>query len=186
MRRASRAVARASGARVVAASVGPFGACRADGSEYHGRYGVPWDDVRRFHRRRLEVLVDSGPDVFAIETIPTAAEATVVVDELRRLSDAPAWVTFSCVDGRSTCGADPIEVACAAVDGAVEGVGVNCTAPEHVAALLEAMSSARSVGGGVIGSSLVVYPNHGAAWDAETKCWIGPSGSGEPATSSIA
>ena len=35
--------------RWVAASIGPFGAVRADGSEYRGRYGSPPRSLRDFH-----------------------------------------------------------------------------------------------------------------------------------------
>ncbi|HEY3006120.1 MAG TPA: homocysteine S-methyltransferase family protein, partial [Kribbellaceae bacterium] len=35
--------------RWVAASVGPYGAVLADGSEYRGRYGVPASMLRSFH-----------------------------------------------------------------------------------------------------------------------------------------
>ena len=37
--------------RLVAASVGPYGAVLADGSEYRGDYGVSTAALRRFHRR---------------------------------------------------------------------------------------------------------------------------------------
>ena len=68
----ARAVASESPTAVfVAASVGPYGAARADGSEYTGDYG-PMVDVaalRAFHRKRLSVLADASPDVLALETI---------------------------------------------------------------------------------------------------------------------
>jgi homocysteine S-methyltransferase len=144
-------VARASGASLVAASVGPFGACLGDRSEYHGRYTASWDTVRTFHRARLEVLVDTGPDVFAIETIPTAIEAEIVVEELRRLTAAPAWVTFTCLDDVHTCGLDLLADAVDRVEAAVQAVGVNCTSPSHVAPLLGSMRSRLP---------RVVYPNH--------------------------
>jgi homocysteine S-methyltransferase len=164
------AVARASGAAAVAASVGPFGACLGDGSEYHGRYDASWGDVRAFHRRRLEVLVDTGPDLFAIETVPTAAEGQIVAEELRRLTEVPAWLTFSCRDHEHTCGGDPFVDAVAAVAPLVDAVGVNCTAPGLVASLLADVA---------VDLPLVAYPNHGAAWDAAHGCWIGPTGGAE-------
>lgn len=153
-------VARRAGALVVAASVGPYGACRADGSEYHGRYDVPWDDVRSFHAQRLDVLVDTGADVYAVETMPTLAEAEIVVDELRRRTSAPAWVSFTCVDDRHTCGGDVLADAAAVFARAVSWVGVNCTAPQHVAGLLSAVPAPS-----------VAYPNHGGAWDPVAKQW---------------
>jgi homocysteine S-methyltransferase len=163
-------VARASGASLVAASVGPYGAYLADGSEYHGRYGVDWSEVRAFHRARLEVLTTTGPDVFAIETVPLAIEAEIVVEELWALTDAPAWVTFSCADDSHTCGGDLLADAVERIAPGVQAVGVNCTAPHLVASLLRSCRT---------DLPFVVYPNHGAAWDSEHKCWIGPTGGAE-------
>lgn len=164
------AVARASGASMVAASVGPYGAYLANGSEYTGRYDTSWDDIRAFHRARLEVLADTAPDLFAIETIPSRAEAELVVEELRRLTDAPAWVTFSCADESLTCGGDRFAEAAASVADSLSAVGVNCTTPSFVEPLLRSAN---------VDLPFVVYPNHGAAWDAEHKCWIGPTGGAE-------
>ncbi|MDO8391760.1 MAG: homocysteine S-methyltransferase [Actinomycetota bacterium] len=164
------AVARASGASVVACSVGPYGAYLGDGSEYRGEYTASWADVRAFHRSRLEVLVDTAPDVFAIETMPTRAEAEIVVHELRALTDAPAWVSFTCADDAHTCGGDVFAQAVAAVAPAVSIVGLNCTAPGLVEPLLRSLT---------VDLPYVVYPNHGAAWDGEHKCWVGPTGGRE-------
>lgn len=163
----------AGAAPVVAASVGPFGATLHDGSEYHGRYEASWDDVRRFHVERLAILADSGPDVVAVETIPSVAEAEIVVEALGAHPDLTGWVTFSCRDGESTCHGEPVGAAAATVASShqVVAVGVNCTAPEHVTRLLRSMSAALPDG-----FPLVVYPNHGRAWDAASGCWLGPEG----------
>src|SRR5919112_1295695 len=56
----------------VAASVGPYGAARADGSEYTGRYGRTAAQLRDFHGPRLELLAAAGPDLLAVETIRAA------------------------------------------------------------------------------------------------------------------
>ena len=151
---------------MVACSVGPFGAYLGDGSEYSGHYGATWAEVRAFHRARLKVLVDTNPDVFAVETIPSRAEAEIVVEELRALTDAPAWVTFTCADGMHTCGGDVFADAVAAVAPTLTAVGVNCTAPGLVLPLLTSVA---------IDLPLVVYPNHGADWDGDHKCWSGPT-----------
>ena len=164
------AVARASGAAVVACSIGPFGAFLGDGSEYRGDYSATWADVRAFHRARLEVLVETAPDVFALETLPTTAEAEIVVEELRRLTDAPAWVSFTCRDEAHTCGGDVFADAAAAIAPAVTAVGLNCTAPRFVEPLLQSLA---------VDLPYVVYPNHGAQWDGEHKCWLGPTGGAE-------
>src|SRR5207342_2102556 len=58
----------------VAASVGPYGAVLADGSEYRGDYRLSVAQLRRFHRPRMEILAAAGADLLAIETIPCLAE----------------------------------------------------------------------------------------------------------------
>ena len=60
----------------MAASVGPYGAVLADGSEYRGDYGLTVAELRAWHRPRLDVLLAAGADVLAVETIPSLAEAT--------------------------------------------------------------------------------------------------------------
>ncbi len=162
-RRAGRAV-------LVAASCGPFGAVLADGSEYHGTYATGWDEVRRFHRERLAVLADSAPDLVAVETIPTRAEAEIVLEELTAHPTLAAWVSWSCADTATTCGGDPFEqvVELATASPNVVAVGVNCTAPAHVEGLLR---RARAV----TGLPLVAYPNHGGRWDGSHDRWQGPA-----------
>ncbi len=68
----ARAAARgATGEQVwVAASVGPYGAVLADGSEYRGRYGLGVAELTDFHRPRIEALAAAEPDVLALETVP--------------------------------------------------------------------------------------------------------------------
>ena len=161
-------LARRSGARFVAASVGPFGAFLADGSEYRGTYDASWDEVRAYHHDKLAVLAGSGADLIAIETIPTITEAQIVLDELSQVDAPPAWLTFTCADEVHTCGGEPFADAIAAIEGAPQliAVGVNCTDPRHVGSLLRAARAATDL-------PFVVYPNHGRAWDAEAKCWVG-------------
>ena len=54
----------------VAASVGPYGAYLADGSEYRGRYGRTKRQLSEWHQPRLDTLLEAEPDLLAIETIP--------------------------------------------------------------------------------------------------------------------
>jgi homocysteine S-methyltransferase len=83
--------------RLVAASVGPYGAVLADGSEYRGRYGLSRRQLRDFHLPRMELLLGAGPDLLAVETIPDLREAEVLAGLLAEL-DAASWLSFS-VDG---------------------------------------------------------------------------------------
>ena len=67
VRIAREAAAEAGREVLVAASVGPYGAILADGSEYRGHYGLTHAELASFHRRRMEVLLDARPDLLAIE-----------------------------------------------------------------------------------------------------------------------
>lgn len=154
--------------RWVAASVGPYGAVLADGSEYRGRYGLSRDELRDFHGPRLELLAEAGPDLFAVETIPDADEAEVLVELLDQL-DLPAWFSFSAA-GLQTRAAQPLReaFAVAASAGNVVAVGVNCCAPGDV---LDAVRLAVEV----TGRPAVAYPNSGEGWDAAGRTWVGGS-----------
>ena len=152
-------------ASLVAGSVGPYGAMLADGSEYRGDYDPGETALRDVHAPRMEALLDAGADLLAIETIPTMREARVVVDLVGELG-ATAWLSYQCRDGASTAAGEPIEeaVAIATAPGII-AVGVNCTAPRHMPALLAAAGRATS-------TPLIAYPNDGDAWDARDRRWI--------------
>ncbi|MCB8956606.1 MAG: homocysteine S-methyltransferase [Nocardioides sp.] len=150
---------------LVAASVGPYGAYLADGSEYRGRYGVPAARLRDFHGRRLELLAAAGPDLLAVETIPDADEAAVLVALLEEIG-LPAWFSFS-VLGATTCAGQPLADAYAVLAGspAVVAAGVNCSDQVDV---LDAVRTAVAV----TGLPAVAYPNRGGSWDAGAKRWV--------------
>ncbi|NUQ99087.1 MAG: homocysteine S-methyltransferase [Streptomyces sp.] len=152
----------------VAASVGPYGAMLADGSEYRGRYGLSVDELERFHRPRLEVLAAARPDVLALETVPDSDEAAALLRGVRGLG-VPAWLSYS-VDGGRTRAGQPLEEAfgLAADADEVIAVGVNCCAPEDVDGAVR--TAVR-----VTGKPVVVYPNSGEAWDADARAWAGRS-----------
>jgi homocysteine S-methyltransferase len=152
--------------RLVAASVGPYGAVLADGSEYRGRYGLTASELQDFHRPRLETLLAAGPDLLAVETVPDLDEAEVVVGILDDLG-APAWLSYS-VDGTETRAGQPLAeaFAVAASSPAVVAVGVNCCAPTDVLPALELAAA-------VTGKPGVAYPNSGQGWDSGTHTWVG-------------
>ncbi|MDX3531854.1 homocysteine S-methyltransferase [Streptomyces sp. ID05-39B] len=152
----------------VAASVGPYGAMLADGSEYRGRYGLTVNALERFHRPRLEALAAAGPDVLALETVPDAEEAEALLRAVRGLG-VPAWLSYS-IAGERTRAGQPLEEAFAPAAEADEviAVGVNCCAPEDV-------EGAVATAARVTGKPVVVYPNSGEAWDAEARAWNGRS-----------
>lgn len=153
----------------VAASVGPYGAVLADGSEYRGDYGLDVEALRTFHRPRLDVLastVGDGADVLAVETIPCLAEVEAVLAELDG-SGVPAWLSLSAAGGRTRFG-EPLAQAFAMAADVPEvlAVGVNCLTPADAG---EAVPLAGAHG------PAVVYPNSGQSWNAVTRSWEGRS-----------
>ena len=151
----------------VAASVGPYGATLADGSEYRGRYGLSVGQLRDWHRPRLEVLADAGADVLALETIPDVDEAEALVSLVQSLG-VPAWLSYT-IEGARTRAGQPLVDAFAVAAGVPEivAVGVNCCAPDDV---LPAIGPARETG-----KPVIVYPNSGERWDSARRAWVGSS-----------
>jgi homocysteine S-methyltransferase len=148
----------------VAASIGPYGAYLADGSEYRGDYDLDVTGLREFHRPRLEVLAAAGADVLAVETVPCLAEVEAVCAELDG-TGLTAWLSLSADGARTRAGESLDEAWAMAADVAeIVATGVNCCVPDDVATALAA-----AVG------PLVAYPNSGQGWDAELRTWTGDS-----------
>lgn len=150
----------------IAASVGPYGAVLADGSEYRGDYGRTRSELVSFHAPRLRILADAGPDVLAVETIPDAREAEAVLQALDGVG-VPAWLSFTVHAGRTRAG-QPLAEAFALAAGVPEviAVGVNCSTPRDVTAAVPLAAAAG-------GKPVVAYPNSGEGWDATTRRWTG-------------
>jgi homocysteine S-methyltransferase len=154
---------------LVAASIGPYGAYLADGSEYTGRYDIPDSELLEFHRERWDVLANRGADLMACETLPAQREAEVL---LRLLAETPgqwAWMSFSCRDGKHLSDGGLLRDAvraCSSHD-RVAAVGINRTAPEFVASLVEEARRGTD-------RPIIVYPNSGEVYDPVSKRWHSP------------
>lgn len=158
---------------LVAASVGPYGAYLADGSEYRGDYPVTEAALRDFHRPRMKALIEAGADVLACETIPCLMEARAIVSVMEEFPGVYGWISFSCRDGAHISNGESV-AECARWLNAVSqvaAVGLNCTAPEHVPALIAAIRSETE-------KPVVVYPNSGENYDPVTKTWGGRANEG--------
>lgn len=155
---------------LVAASIGPYGASLADGSEYTGNYDIDDKGLAEFHRQRLHWLDSSGADVLACETIPSRQEAQVLCELLLQVN-TPAWISFSCIDGKRCCdGSSIAEIARLFVDHPkVLAIGINCTSPLHINSLIREIKSVSP------GLAIVVYPNSGEHYHADTGSWQGTS-----------
>jgi homocysteine S-methyltransferase len=153
---------------LVAASIGPYGAALNDGSEYTGQYDVSTDELREFHRGRLELLADSGADLLACETIPSIEEAKVLCELLENIQ-SPAWVSFSCVDEGHLSDGTPIVDAAKLFHhhASVLAVGVNCTAPQFIPSIIAKLKDAAP------DKAIVAYPNSGETCHVEDNSWSG-------------
>ena len=101
---------------LVAASIGPFGAHLNDGSEFLGRYGVSAGAIRDYHDRRLDILLDTEPDLLAVETMPDLTEVQILLDLLESKSvDMPYWVSFTVSEPGTISGGGNFAEACALV-----------------------------------------------------------------------
>jgi len=165
---------------LVAGSIGPYGACLGDGSEYTGAYlqGMTREDLEEWHRPRMVALIDGKVSLLALETMPGSIEVLAALDCLGKASVIlPAWVSFSIKDGASLCGGEAIEEAVRAVvshpmfkSGRVVAIGVNCCNPDNVTQALTAIRSVTKT------TPLVVYSNTGEVWDGQARIWRGEGG----------
>jgi homocysteine S-methyltransferase len=153
---------------IVAASVGPYGAYLADGSEYSGDYGLDAGALLDFHRERWHLLAGAGPDLMACETIPSGREARALARLLPESPAMPAWVSFSCRDEARLSDGTPLAevVALLAPLEQVVAIGINCTAPRFVPSLITAARA-------VTDKPLLVYPNSGETYDVTRRLWLG-------------
>jgi len=156
---------------LVAASIGPYGAYLADGSEYRGDYGVSVDALAAWHRPRISALLETEADLFACETIPCLAEVEALIRLLDECQEMPAWLACSCRDGALLSSGEPFVEAVKLADASeqIVAIGVNCTAPRHIESLLQIARSATD-------KPLLCYPNSGERWDAVARGWVEGTG----------
>ena len=152
---------------LVAASIGPFGAHLNDGSEFLGRYGVSAGAIRDYHDRRLDILLDTEPDLLAVETMPDLTEVQILLDLLESKSvDMPYWVSFTVSEPGTISGGGNFAEACALVENYANAmaVGINCSPLSVITPTLSGVDTELP---------FVVYPNAGQSWDAESMSWAG-------------
>jgi len=152
----------------VAASIGPYGAYLADGSEYRGDYGLTEEQLIEFHRPRMKALIEAGAELLACETIPSPLEARALVKLLGEFPGVSAWISFSCKDEAHVCEGERLEVCIRQVEVSpqVAAVGVNCTSPRFIPALIREAKKATA-------KPILVYPNSGETYDASKNDWDG-------------
>lgn len=165
---------------LVGGSVGPYGACQHDGSEYTGSYlsgngALTQEELVLWHKDRIEALHEGGVSFIAVETMPAIREAMAVLDCVAQTGVMlSAWVSFTLKDELTLAGGETVEEAVKtlmkhklAVQGRLVAVGFNCSAPGVVTGALKV---ARRVSGKL---PFVVYPNSGEVWGGNEKGWEG-------------
>lgn len=155
---------------IIAASIGPYGAYLADGSEYRGDYGLTEQALIDFHRPRLAVLANTEADILACETIPCLVEAQALAHLLAEFPQATAWITFTAQDEVHISHGERLADCVAWLNDypQIVGVGVNCTAPKYIAGLIK---EARAV----TNKPIIVYPNSGEGYTVAGHRWVGPA-----------
>lgn len=155
---------------IIAASIGPYGAYLANGSEYHGNYNVSDQALYEFHVNRIKLLDRSSADIFAFETIPSFQEAKVLSEILKHTRKS-AWISFSCKDGNNLHDGTKIDK-CASLfseHSKVLAIGVNCTNPKYISSLIKSIKLKSGK------KKIIVYPNSGESYDSYSKIWSGES-----------
>ncbi len=152
----------------IAASIGPYGAFLADGSEYHGDYALSEKELIEFHRERMSVLIDTGADMLACETIPCLQEARALAQLLSEFPNTTAWFSFTARDEMHISHGETIAECATLLDShpQIAAIGINCTPPRFINGLIRATRAATN-------KPIVVYPNSGETFDAQGKRWLG-------------
>ena len=109
-------------------------------------------------------------DLLAFETLPSLAEAEAIGQALVPHPELAAWFSFTCPDREHVAHGELLRQ-CATAAAAFPqtiAIGVNCTHPALITALIAELRAASD-------KPIVVYPNSGEDWDAHARCWTGSS-----------
>ena len=152
---------------IVAGSLGPYGAMLGNGSEYTGDYKETEEDYIKYHKERLDILLEAGVNVFAFETIPNIEEIKAVKTLLRDYPDIEVWVSVTLKDHDHLSDGTPREAVMEVVNeiGNVLAFGVNCTSVKIIDAAVDKLIALSA-------KPLILYPNSGRQYDAVHKVWI--------------
>ena len=152
----------------VAASVGPYGAFLANGSEYRGNYGLTEKELIDFHRPRMRALIEAGADILACETIPALIEAQALAKLLKEFPNTTAWFSFSARDKKHISEGQIFADCVKELEGNAQivAIGINCTSPKYIQSLIREAKK-------MTNKPVLVYPNSGETYDAENNDWNG-------------
>ncbi|KAJ2607581.1 Catalyzes methyl transfer from S-methylmethionine (SMM) to adenosyl-L-homocysteine (AdoMet) [Coemansia sp. RSA 1365] len=174
---------------LIAASLGSIGATLGNRSKYTGNYGchVTVADIQEFHLRRFYMLarclqvprLRGQIDLLAIETVPSVAEATAIVEAFCQLEQhgvalPPAWISFTASEEGKVAHGETIEDAVRVVEASpsVCAIGINCVPQQCVSGLLARIRRATL-------KPIICYPNC-QTWTGSEE-WTNKNGQVTPA-----
>ncbi|CAO3579104.1 unnamed protein product [Absidia cylindrospora] len=168
--------------RLVALSMGCYGAKLANGAEYTGNYGaITKQDLIQFHKDRLDVfLQEPGIDLILFETVPSALEAEAIHDLVKHWDQEkmtsspplpPVGVSFSCKSNDNISDGTPLSQCVGLYDelDKVVAVGVNCTKLRYIIPGLVTILAEKQQ---TTDKLVLLYPDGGEEWDAVERKWI--------------
>ncbi len=152
----------------VAASIGPYGAFLANGAEYTGKYDLDQQGLMEFHDQRWQILASENPDIMLCETVPSLTEATALAQLAVNSNSIPVWISFSCRDGNHISDGTEIRSVIRELHpyDQITAVGINCTPPKFLPELIPRIRLETD-------KPIVVYPNSGESFDANSRTWSG-------------
>ncbi|WP_073922137.1 homocysteine S-methyltransferase, partial [Streptococcus salivarius] len=145
----------------------PYAAYLANGSEYSGDYGqITIEELKEFHRPRIQILLNQGVDLLALETIPNRLEAQALIELLaEEFPESEAYLSFTVQEsGTISDGTSLDEIAkLVSQSDQILALGINCSSPLLYDQALAILKNA--------GKALITYPNSGEVYDGSTQTW---------------
>ncbi|MFR2056668.1 MAG: homocysteine S-methyltransferase [Streptococcus salivarius] len=121
--------------------------------------------LKRVHRPRIQILLDQGVDLLALETIPNRLEAQALIELLaEEFPEAEAYISFTVQEpGTISDGTSLDEIAqLVAQSDQILALGINCSSPLLYNQALTVLKNA--------GKALITYPS-GEVYDGSTQTW---------------
>lgn len=152
---------------LISGDVGPYAAYLANGSEYSGDYGkITINELKDFHRPRIQILLDQGVDLLALETIPNRLETQALIELLaEEFPEAEAYMSFTVqIPDAISDGTSLAEMAkLVSQSNQILAVGINCSSPLLYNQALSFLENT--------GKALITYPNSGEVYDGDSQTW---------------
>jgi homocysteine S-methyltransferase len=168
--------------RLIALSIGCYGAILANGAEYHGNYGdVTLERLVEFHKNRLEIFLSGKDalDMVIFETVPSYMEAKAIrelvlgwkADYSKNIPELPpVAVSFQCKSGTKIADGHLLRDSLAILEDIdqIFSLGFNCTKPKFIGELLSTTAEENKKNKV---KATIIYPDGGDEWDAVARSW---------------